>query len=56
VQVRQNVERLPEVGPAYGSPPTGRSRRTIPLPGRSVKVLRVHWARQATGMLALGPP
>ena len=55
VHVRQNVQRLPEVGLIYGSPKTGRSRRTIPLPARSVKVLRSHRVRQAAEALALGP-
>ena len=47
VHVRQNVQRLPELGLVYGRPKTARSRRTIPLPARSVKVLRAHRARQA---------
>lgn len=55
VRVRQNVQRLPEVGMVYGTPKTGKSRRTIPLPARSVKVLRAHRARQAAEVLALGP-
>lgn len=54
VHVRQNVQRLPEVGLVYGSPKTGRSRRTIPLPGQSAKVLRAHRASQAAEMLAHG--
>jgi integrase len=55
VHVRHNVQRLPEVGLVYGSPKTGRSRRTVPLPARSVKVLRTHRARQAAEALTLGP-
>lgn len=55
VHVRQIAQRLPEVGLIYGTPKTGKSRRTIPLPARSVKVLRAHRARQAAEMLALGP-
>ena len=55
VHVRQNVQRLPELGIVYGRPKTARSRRTIPLPARSVEVLRAHRARQATEVLALGP-
>jgi integrase len=55
VHVRQNVQRLPELGLVYGRPKTARSRRTIPLPARSVKVLRAHRARQAAEVLALGP-
>ena len=42
-------------GTVYGSPKTGRSRRTVPLPTRSVKVLRAHRARQAAEALVLGP-
>ena len=42
-------------GTVYGTPKTGRSRRTVPLPTRSVKVLRAHRARQAAEALVLGP-
>lgn len=45
VHVRQNVQRLPEVGLVFGPPKSSRSRRTIPLPAASMKVLRVHRAR-----------
>ena len=55
MHVRQNVQRLPDLGLVYGRPKTARSRRTIPLPARSVKVLRAHRARQAAEVLALGP-
>jgi len=54
VHVRQNVQRLLEIGLVYGSPKTSRSRRTVPLPARSIKVLRAHRARQAAEALALG--
>lgn len=47
VHVRQNVQRLPGVGLLVGPPKSSRSRRTIPLPAASVKVLRAHRARQA---------
>lgn len=53
VHVRQNVQRLLEIGLVYGSPKTSRSRRTVPLPARSIKVLRAHRARQAAEALAL---
>ena len=43
-----------EIGLVYGSPKTSRSRRTVPLPARSIKVLRTHQARQAAEALALG--
>jgi integrase len=55
VHVRHNVQRLPEVGLVYGSPKTGRARRTVPLPSRSVKVLRAHRASRAAEARALGP-
>lgn len=55
VRVRQTVQRLPEVGLIFGAPKTGKSRRTVPLPARSVKVLRSHRVRQAAEALALGP-
>jgi integrase len=54
IYVRQNVQRLPEVGLVYGRPKSSKSRRTVPLPATSVKVLRVHRARQAAEALALG--
>ena len=54
IYVRQNVQRLPDVGLVYGRPKSSRSRRTVPLPATSVKVLRVHRARQAAEALALG--
>jgi hypothetical protein len=53
VHVRRNVQRLPEIGLSYGSPKPGRSRRTVPLPTRSVKVLRTDRVRQAAEALAL---
>jgi integrase len=55
LHVRQNVQRLPELGLVFGPPKTNKSRRTIPLPGASAKVLRTHRANQATEALALGP-
>ena len=55
VRVRQTVQRLPDVGLIFGTPKTGKSRRTVPLPARSIKVLRSHRARQAAEALALGP-
>lgn len=54
VHVRRTVQRLP-TGLVFGPPKSDRSRRTIPLPATSAKVLRVHRARQAAEALALGP-
>ena len=54
VQVRQTVQRLPQASLVFGPPKSTRSRRTIPLPGASVRVLRAHRTRQAAEMLALG--
>ena len=51
MHIRQNVQRLPEIGLSYGSPKIDRSRRTVPLPARSVKVLHTHRARQAVEAL-----
>ena len=53
VHVRQNVQRLPEVGLVFGPPKSTKSRRTIPLPAASVKLLRTHRANQAAEALAL---
>lgn len=53
VHVRRNVQRLPQ-GLVFGPPKSMRSRRTIPLPMTSVGVLRMHRARQAAEILALG--
>ena len=55
LQVRQTVQRLPTAGLVFGPPKSSRSRRTVPLPEISVRVLRAHRARQAAEMLALGP-
>jgi integrase len=55
VHVRQNVQRLPEVGLVFGPPKSNKSRRTIPLPAASARVLRTHRANQAAEALALGP-
>jgi integrase len=55
VHVRQNVQRLPETGLVFGPPKSNKSRRTIPLPAASAKVLRTHRANQAAEALALGP-
>jgi integrase len=55
VHVRQNVQRLPEVGLVFGPPKSNKSRRTIPLPAASAKVLRTHRANQAAESLAVGP-
>jgi integrase len=55
VHVRQNVQRLPEIGLVFGPPKSNKSRRTIPLPAASAKVLRTHRANQAAEALALGP-
>lgn len=55
LQVRQNVQRLPGAGLVFGPPKSSRSRRSIPLPDVSVRVLRAHRARQASEMLAFGP-
>jgi integrase len=52
LHVRQNVQRLPEMGLVFGPP---KSRRTIPLPAASAKVLRTHRASQAAEALSLGP-
>src|SRR4029450_5675049 len=40
LHVRQNVQRLPELGLVFGPPKSNKSRRTIPLPAASAKVLR----------------
>ena len=55
VHVRQNVQRLPEIGLVFGPPKSNKSRRTIPLPAASAKVLRTNRANQAAEALALGP-
>ena len=55
LHVRQNVQRLPEMGLVFGPPKSNKSRRTIPLPAASAKVLRTHRANQAAEALALGP-
>ena len=55
VHVRQNVQRLPEMGLVFGPPKSNKSRRTIPLPAASAKVLRTNRANQAAEALALGP-
>ena len=55
IHVRQNVQRLPG-GLVFGPPKSAKSRRTIPLPATSMKVLRAHRAGHAAEMLALGPP
>ena len=55
LQVRRTVQRLPEAGLVFGPPKSSRSRRTVPLPDISVRVLRAHRARQAAEVLALGP-
>lgn len=54
VHVRRSVQRLPS-GLVFGPPKSDRSRRTIPLPATSAKILRAHRARQAAEALALGP-
>lgn len=54
LHVRQNVQRLPEAGLVFGPPKSARSRRMIPLPDVSLRVLRAHRARQAFEILALG--
>ena len=43
------------MGLVFGPPKSNKSRRTIPLPGGSAKVLRTHRANQAAEALALGP-
>jgi integrase len=55
LNVRQNVQRLPEMGLVFGPPKSNKSRRTVPLPAASAKVLRTHRANQAAEALALGP-
>jgi integrase len=55
LHVRQNVQRLPEMGLVFGPPKSDKSRRTIPLPASSVRALRSHRARQAAEALSLGP-
>ena len=55
LHVRQNVQRLPEMGLVFGPPKSYKSRRTIPLPAASAKVLRTHRANQAAEALARGP-
>jgi integrase len=54
LHVRQNVQRLPEMGLVFGPPKSNKSRRTIPLPTASARVLRTHRANQAAEALALG--
>jgi integrase len=55
LHVRRNVQRLPEIGLVFGPPKSNKSRRRIPLPAASAKVLRNHRANQAAEALALGP-
>jgi integrase len=55
LHVRQNVQRLPEMGLVFGPPKSNKSRRTIPLPAASARVLRTHRANHAAEALALGP-
>jgi integrase len=55
LNVPQNVQRLPEMGLVFGPPKSNKSRRTIPLPAASAKVLRTLRANQAAEALALGP-
>ena len=54
LHVRRNVQRLPE-GLVFGPPKSSRSRRSVPLPATSVRVLRAHRAQQAAEILTLGP-
>lgn len=49
------MQRLPEMGLVFGPPKSNKSRRTIPLPAASAKVLRTHRANQAVEALPLGP-
>ena len=66
IQVRRNVQRLPEHGLVFGEPKSRRSRRTMPLPAVSVRVLRAHargrrrrcwrWARPGTTRAWCSPP
>jgi integrase len=51
VRVRRNVQRLPQ-GLVFGPPKSARSRRSIPLPATSVRVLKAHRAQQAAEALA----
>ena len=53
VHIRQNVQRLRD-GVVFGPPKSARSRRTIPLPATSIRVLRAHRTRQLEAQLALG--
>ncbi|HEY6687451.1 MAG TPA: site-specific integrase [Propionibacteriaceae bacterium] len=55
LHVRQSVQRLPEMGLVFGPPKSNNSRRTIPLPAASAKVLRTHRANQPAEALALEP-
>jgi integrase len=55
LHVRRNVQRLPELCLVFGPPKSNKSRRRIPLPAASAKVLRNHRANQAAEALALGP-
>jgi integrase len=55
LHVRQNVQLLPEMGLVFGPPKSNKSRRTIPLPAASARMLRTHRANQAAEALALGP-
>lgn len=54
LHVRQSTQRIYRVGLVVGPPKTPRSRRDIPLPAVTVKVLREHRSRQAAERLAMG--
>jgi integrase len=56
LHVRQNVQRLLEMGLVFGPPKSNKSRRTIPFPAASAKVLRTHRANQAAEPLHLDRP
>jgi integrase len=54
LRVRQTVQRLQGAGLVFGPPKTGRSQRTIPLPGPSIRSLREHQRGQALERAAAG--
>lgn len=55
LRVRQSAQRIHGAGMVFGPPKSARSKRDIPLPAYSVRVLREHRTRQAEERLALGP-
>ncbi len=54
VLIRQTLTKGEKGKPVFASPKTEKSKRTIPLPGPTVAVLREHRVRQAEHALKLG--